>query len=129
MEGTNRVRGGDETPFQCSASYEEAVEIQNKGGADDATTEETAVEVRPTRRGARGGQAARRGRGARPPTTRRPPNPQPTPRLPEEFWLNVPPCYIPFKILYNGREVEARYVTIHMTNDPYVETIRLVQRL
>jgi hypothetical protein len=119
VEGVNRVRGGGETPFQRSASYEEAVEVQNEGGTDEAATEETAVEVRPVRRGARGGQAARRGRGARPPTARRPPNPQPAPRLPEEFWLNVPPRYIPFKILYNGREVEARYVTIHMTNDPY----------
>jgi hypothetical protein len=53
------------------------------------------------------------------PAARRPSNPQPAPRIPEEFWLNVPPRYIPFKILYNGREVKARYVTIHMTNDPY----------
>jgi hypothetical protein len=82
-------------------------------------TEETAVEVCTPRRGVRGGQATRRGRGARPPATRCPPNPQPTPRLLEEFWLNVPPRYIPFKILYNGCEVEAKYVTIHMTNDPY----------
>jgi hypothetical protein len=72
MEGTNQVRGGGETPFWRSASYEEAVEIQNEGEADETTTEETAVEVRPTRRGARGGQVVRRGRGAHPPTTRRP---------------------------------------------------------
>jgi hypothetical protein len=119
VEGVNRVRGRGETPFQRSASYEEAVEVQNEGGTDEAATEETAVEVRPVRRGARGGQVVCQGRGACPPTTQRPPNPQPAPRIPEEFWLNVPPRYIPFKILYNGREVEARYVTIHMTNDPY----------
>jgi hypothetical protein len=107
MEGVNRVRGGGETPFQCSVSYEEAIEVQNEGGTDEAATEETAVEVRPVQRGARGGQVARRGRGARPPAARRPSNPQPAPRVPEEFWLNVPPHYIPFKILYNGREVEA----------------------
>jgi hypothetical protein len=114
MEGVDRTRSGGETPFTRSASYEEAVAIQNEGGTDDTVTEETAVEVRPTRRGARGGQATRRGRGVRPPTTRRPPNLQPTPRVPEEFWLNIPPCYIPFKILYNGHEVEAKYVTIHI---------------
>jgi hypothetical protein len=119
VEGVNQVRGGGETPFRRSASYEEAVEAQNEGGTDDAATEETAVEVRPVRRGARGGQAARRGRGARPPAAQRPSNLWPAPRIPEEFWLNVPPRYIPFKILHNGRKVEARYVTIHMTNDPY----------
>jgi hypothetical protein len=119
LDGVNQVRGRGETPFRRSRSYEEAVEAQNEEGADDAATEETAVEVRPVRRGARGGQAARRGRGVRPPTARRPANPQPAPRVPEEFWLNVPPRYIPFKIWFNGREVEARYVTIHMTNDPY----------
>jgi hypothetical protein len=107
VERVNRIRGGDETPFQHSASYEEAVAVQNEGGTDDAATEETVVEVRPVRRGARGGQAARRGRGARPPAARRPSNPQPAPRVPEEFWLNVPPRYIPFKIMYNGHEVEA----------------------
>jgi hypothetical protein len=119
VEGANQSRDGGETPFQCSASYEEAAAIQNEGGMDEATTEGTAVEVHPPRRGTRGGQATRRGRGAHPSTTRCPPNLQPTPRIPEEFWLNVPPRYIPFKILYNGHEVEAKYVTIHMTNDPY----------
>jgi hypothetical protein len=119
VEGADRASNQGETPFQRSTSYEEAVAVQNEGGTDDATTEETAVEVRSVRRGTRGGQAARRGRGARPSAARRPSNPQPTPRIPEEFWLNVPPRYIPFKIWYNGREVEARYVTIHMTNDPY----------
>jgi hypothetical protein len=64
MEGTNRAGGGGETPFQCSASYEEAVAVQNEGGTDDATTEETAVEVRPVQRGTRGGQAAGRTSGA-----------------------------------------------------------------
>jgi hypothetical protein len=59
VEGANRVRGGGETPFQRSASYEEAVEAQNEGGTDDAATEATAVEVRAVRRGTRGGQAAR----------------------------------------------------------------------
>jgi hypothetical protein len=67
VEGVDRARGGEETPFRRSTSYEEAIEAQNEGGTDDAATEETAVEVRPVRRGARGGQAARRGRGARPP--------------------------------------------------------------
>jgi hypothetical protein len=86
---------------------------------DDATTEGTVVEVRPPRQGTRGGQATCRGRGVHPSTTQRPPNPQPTPHILEEFWLNVPLCYIPFKILYNGCKVEAKYVTIHMTNDPY----------
>jgi hypothetical protein len=119
MEGVDRARGGGETPFAHSASYEETAAIQNEGETDDAATEETAVEIRPTRQGVRGGQATRRGRGARPSTTRLPPNPQPTPRILEEFWLNIPPRYIPFKILYNRREVEAKYVTIHMTNDPY----------
>jgi hypothetical protein len=119
MEGVDQTRGGGETLFARSASYEEATAIQNEGGTDDAATEETVVEVRPTRRGSRGGQATRRGRGACPSTTRRPPNLQPTPRIPEEFWLNIPLRYIPFKILYNRREVEAKYITIHMTNDPY----------
>jgi hypothetical protein len=119
MEGADRPRGRGETPFPCSSSYEEAAAIQNEGGTDNATTKETAVVVRPTRRGVRGGQMTRRGRGAHPPTTQCPPNMQQTPRVPEEFWLNIPPCYIPFKIMYNGREVEAKYVTIHMTNDPY----------
>jgi hypothetical protein len=119
VEGTNQMRGGGETPFRRSTSYEETTAIQNEGGTDEAATKETAVEVHAPRRGVRGGQVTRRGRGARPPATRRPPNLQPTLRLPEEFWLNVPPRYIPFKILYNGREVEAKYVTIHMTNDPY----------
>jgi hypothetical protein len=59
MEGVDRSRGGGETPFSRSASYEEAAAIQNEGGTDDAATEETAVEVRPTQRGARGGQATR----------------------------------------------------------------------
>ena len=31
----------------------------------------------------------------------------------------MPPRYIPFKIWHNSREIEARYITIHMTNDPY----------
>jgi hypothetical protein len=119
VEGVNRSHDAGETPFQRSASYKEAAVIQNEGGTDEATTEGTAVEVRPPRRGTRGGQAMRRGRGAHPSTTRHPPNLQPTLRLLEEFWLNVPPRYIPFKILYNGHEVEAKYVTIHMTNDPY----------
>jgi hypothetical protein len=119
VEGANQTRSGGETLFWRSASYEEAAAIQNEGGTDEAATEETAVEVRAPQQGVRGGQAMRRGRGARPPAAQRPPNPQPTPRIPEEFWLNIPPCYIPFKILYNGREVEAKYVTIHMTNDPY----------
>jgi hypothetical protein len=47
VEGVSRVHGGGETPFQRSASYEEAVEVQNEGGMDEAATEETAVEVRP----------------------------------------------------------------------------------
>jgi hypothetical protein len=47
QEGVNQVRGGGETLFQRSASYEEAVEVQNEGGTDEAATEETAVEVRP----------------------------------------------------------------------------------
>jgi hypothetical protein len=61
----------------------------------------------------------RRGRGPCPPTTRCPPNPQQAPRILEEFWLNVPLHYVPFKIIYNSCEVKAKYVTIHMTNNPY----------
>jgi hypothetical protein len=85
VEGTNQMRGRGETPFRRSASYEEATAIQNKGGTDEAATEEAVVEVRASQRGVRGGQTMRQGRGVRPPATRRPPNPQPTPRLPEEF--------------------------------------------
>jgi hypothetical protein len=88
VEGTNQACSGGETPFQRSASYEEATAIQNEGGADETTTKETAVEVRTTRRGVQGGQATRRGRGAHPPATRRPPNPQPTPRL-VLLWLEL----------------------------------------
>jgi hypothetical protein len=54
VEGVNQARGGGETPFRRSASYEEAVAAQNEGGTDDAATEETAVEVRPVRRGTQG---------------------------------------------------------------------------
>jgi hypothetical protein len=69
VEGTNQTRGGGETPFQRSASYEEATAIQNKGGTDEAATKEAAVEVRASQRGVRGGQTMRRGRGVRPPAT------------------------------------------------------------
>jgi hypothetical protein len=48
VERANRQCSGGETPFQRSNSYEEATAIQNKGGADNAMTEGTAVEVCPT---------------------------------------------------------------------------------
>jgi hypothetical protein len=57
MEGAERLCSGGETPFPRSDSYKEAAAIQNEGETDDAATEETAVAVCPTRRGARGGQA------------------------------------------------------------------------
>ena len=28
--------------------------------------------------------------------------------------------YIPFKIWHNGQETDARYITLHMMNDPYI---------
>jgi hypothetical protein len=61
MEGADRPRNRGATPLQHSNSYEEAAAIQNKGGADDTMTEDTAVAVRPTRRGARGGQVTHQG--------------------------------------------------------------------
>src|ERR1700761_307001 len=39
--------------------------------------------------------------------------------VPSEYWPNVPPQYIPFRIYHNGREEEVRYVTIVYENDPY----------
>ena len=38
---------------------------------------------------------------------------------PDKFWANVLPRYIPFNVWHNRREVVAKYVTIHLTNDPY----------
>ena len=29
------------------------------------------------------------------------------------------PRYLPFKIWHNGQEIEARFITVHMTNDPH----------
>ena len=40
-------------------------------------------------------------------------------RIPPEFWENVPPRFIPFLIEEGGLMKQARYVTIHMENDPY----------
>ena len=36
-----------------------------------------------------------------------------------EFWENVPPRSIPFLIEEGGLQKQARYITIHMENNPY----------
>ena len=59
------------------------------------------------------------GRGAGPARAPHPRNTPRPPQLPDDFWANVPPCYIPFNIWHNGQEVPAKYVTIQMTNNPY----------
>jgi hypothetical protein len=38
--------------------------------------------------------------------------------IPADFWENVPPRHLPFRITEGGRDVEARYVTIYMEDDP-----------
>ena len=99
---------------------EEAAAVQAaEEGAEGMSEVGTAVEVCTGRRGNRGGQAARQGRGAGPSGTPHPRNAPRPPRLPDDFWANVPPRYIPFNIWHNSREVPAKYITIQMTNDPY----------
>src|ERR1700761_7910950 len=39
---------------------------------------------------------------------------------PPEFWLNVPPNFIPFKLRHQGETVQARYVKVHFRADPVV---------
>ena len=102
------------------AQSEEAAALQRaEEETEGASKTGTAVEVRVGRRGNRGGQAARRGRGARAPGPPHPHHEARPPRLPEEFWANVPPRFVPFNVWHNGREVVAKYMTINMTNDPY----------
>ena len=99
---------------------EEAAVLQTAEEGTEGTSEAgTAVEVRVGQRGNRGGQAPRRGRGTGPARAQHPRNMPHPPRLPDDFWANVPPRYIPFNIWHNGQEVPAKYVTIQMTNDPY----------
>ena len=100
---------------------EEAAALQAaEEGTEDASETGTAVEVHTGRRGHRGRQASRRRRGTGPAGASHPRNtPRPL-RLPDDFWTNVPPRYIPFNIWHNGQEVPAKYVTIQMTNNPYV---------
>ena len=38
--------------------------------------------------------------------------------IPADFWRNVLPRHLPFCITEGGQEVEARYVTIYMEDDP-----------
>ena len=103
------------------ADGQEAAALQTaKGGAEDTSKAGTAVEVRIRQRGNRGGQASCRGRGTGPPRAQHPHNAPRPPRLPEDFWANVPLRYIPFNIWHNSQEVPAKYVTIQMTNDQYM---------
>ena len=102
------------------ADGQEAAALQTaKEGMEDTSEAGTAVEVHIGRRGNRRGQAARQGRGTGPARAQHPHNTPRPPRLPDDFWANVPPCYIPFNIWHNGQEVPAKYVTIQMTNDLY----------
>ena len=102
------------------ADGEEAAAIQTtEEGTEDASEAGTAVEVRIGRRGNHRGQTSHRGRGTGPARASHPRNTPRPPRLPDDFWANVPPRYIPFNIWHNGQEVPAKYVTIQMTNDPY----------
>lgn len=47
------------------------------------------------------------------------PHPKNSQRIPLEFWKNIPPCFILFMINKGGHQQQARYITIHMENDPY----------
>ena len=99
---------------------EEATALQAaEEGTEDTSEMGMAMEVCTGRRGNCGGQMARRGRGARAPGTPHPNHATRPLRLPEEFWANIPPRFIPFNVWHNGRETVAKYVTINMTSDPY----------
>ena len=102
------------------AQGEEAAEFQRAEERTEGVGQARApVEVRVRGRGNRGGQTSRQGQGARAPGTPRPNHEARPAQLPDEFWRNVPPRFVPLNIWHNGVEVPAKYVTINLANNPY----------
>ena len=86
----------------CTQGEEATALRRAEGETTEPSKEGTAVEVCIVRRGTRGGQAAHQGRGAHTNGTPHPHHTWNPPRLPDEFWANVPPRYIPFNVWHNG---------------------------